>query len=352
MKKRPILLISVFLIIIILIIIINLIYIIKNKNETNNIKLENNNIDFNSLTLKQKIAQMIVVRGDDKIDPDFTNQNVGGIFLDRQKSEEDYIKIISKNQNNSKIKLFVTTDMEGAWNPFTIFTQFPSFSEINSSEEAYKTGLDEGLLLKRIGFNLNFAPVAEYSDKSYGGRAFLGNKSEIKSKLKSYITGLQKNTLGTCKHFPGKGMINNLHLITDKENITNDDLELFNDCINNNISSIMIGHQITEGKIESFGKPSSVSKEVISSLGNFSGLIISDEINMQGLKSLYKNKVDIYRDLINSGDNVILDFDLDSKSLDKLTDSISKMVYNGTINGENINKSVKKILIAKGYKIK
>ena len=82
-------------------------------------------------------------------------------------------------------------------------------------------------------------------------------------------------------------MINNLHYQEDKQEISKEDLRLFEVCFNNNISGVMVGHQIVNGELDSKGKPSSVSEEIIKSLDNFSGLIISDEINMNGLKSFY-----------------------------------------------------------------
>ena len=322
-----------------------------NKENTENIKIENNTIDFSSLTLKQKISQMILVRGDKEKDMEMTQLNIGGIFLDRQKSKQGYISLIKKYQDNSKIKLIVSSDMEGTWNPFAKFQNFPKFSEIKNREEAYKTGLEEGKLMKEVGFNLNFAPVAEFSDEVYGGRVFSGSNNEIKEKLESYIRGLQENIRGACKHYPGRGMIRNLHKWKDKQEITSEDIELFDICFKNNISAVMIGHQIVNGERNSEEMPSSVSEKVISSL-NFSGLIISDEVNMLGLKRDYLfNKKKMYQELINSGENLILDFKLDKISLYRLVSDIEKQAYQGKINEKKIDESVKKILTFKGYKL-
>ncbi len=366
-------------IILLIVLIVLLVYVLDylitinklKKENTNNIIIKNNTIDFNSLTLRQKISQMIIIYANRNKNPVLTNINLGGIFLDKQmtnplltktnpfgifgkpETREDYSGIINKYQENSKIKLFVATDMEGTWNPFSSFKEFPKFSEIDTEEEAYNVGLEEGKLMKELGFNLNFAPVAEYDDKVYGGRAFLGSKEEVKGKLENYINGLQKSVSGTCKHYPGKGMIKNLHIKSDKQNISKEDLELFNTCIRSNVSAIMIGHQRVFGEVDSKGKPSSVSKEVIGSLKNFSGLIISDEINMLGLRKGYLfNKEKEYIDLINSGENVILDFFLTPKFVYKLILKLEKDVKEGKIDEKKINESVKKILIAKGYKVK
>jgi len=357
-EKRKILVVGLILIIFIVLVGINYVnnYQIKkeiSKLNTENILIENNEIDFGSLTLKQKIAQMIIVRGDER-DMDFTKLSVGGIFLDQQDSEEDYKNLIGEYQQNSKIKLLVSTDLEGAWTPFheqKPHQIFPSFSEIEDSNEAYEAGLKHGELLKKTGFNLNFAPVAEFSDKVYGGRAFSGSKEEIIDKIEEYIKGLQENVLGTCKHYPGKGMIRNLHLRKDKQIISKEDLELFDACLKNNISSIMVSHQIAEGELDSKGNPSSVSKEVISTIDN-SVLILADEINMKGLKNFYLfSKKKMYINLINSGEDLILDFKLDSVKLYKITEKIELEIEKGEINKEEIDKSVRKILIKKGYEL-
>jgi beta-N-acetylhexosaminidase len=322
------------------------------RENTDNIIVEDNIIEFDSLTLSQKIAQMIIVKGEKKKNTYLTNLGIGGIYLFNQKTEENYSSLVSEYQDVSKINLFVSVDLEGVWNPFSNFQEFPKFSEITTKGEAHNVGLEHGKILKRVGFNLNFAPVAEFSDNVYGGRAFTGTEEEIKDKLESYIKGLQKNVLGTCKHYPGKGMIRNLHYMKDRQEISKKDLELFDVCFENNISAIMIGHQIVSGELNSNGKPSSVSKEVIGNLGNFSGLIISDEINMVGLKRFYLlSKKRLYRDLINSGENLILDFRLTPVSAYKLLDKLEKLVGNGRIDEDKIDQSVKKILMAKGYKI-
>ncbi|HLC77835.1 MAG TPA: glycoside hydrolase family 3 N-terminal domain-containing protein [Candidatus Nanoarchaeia archaeon] len=322
--------------------------------DTGNINITENKIKFSSLSLKQKIAQMIVIRGD-KENLQFNNLAIGGIFLSKQESEEAYKELIEKYQKNAKIKLFITTDMEGAWDPFSKdphkSEKFPTFSEIKNSQEAYETGMRQGELLKKLGFNLNFAPVSEFKDGIYGGRVFLGTKEEIKDKLEAYINGLQKSVYGTCKHYPGKGMIGNTHLRRDKQEITKEDIELFKTCLDKNISSVMIGHQIVYGEIDSGGEPSSISKEVIAPLKEKDVLIVSDEVNMMGLRSFYLLKKEMYVDLINSGENVILDFSLNPASAHALISGIEQKIKMGEISQEKIDESVKKILEMKGYKV-
>ena len=95
---------------------------------------------------------------------------------DKQESLKDYKKLIQKYQDKSKIKLFVSTDFEGAWSPFTKANvsekNFPKFSDIKNSQEAYFIGKEQGKLLKELGFNIDFSPVAEFKDLAYGGAGF------------------------------------------------------------------------------------------------------------------------------------------------------------------------------------
>ena len=353
--KKTILLI--FLTIIVLLIGIFYFNIYKSNKEISdlnldNIEIKNNTINLESLTIKQKIGQMIMVRGDEK-DLKFNKLNTGGIFLDRQQSEEEYKNLISDYQSNSKIKLLVSTDMEGAWTPFhnpEPHQKFPHFSNINTSEEAEEIGIKHGELLNNIGFNINFAPVAEYYDDVYGGRTFSGSDEEISQKVGAYIRGLQLNVLGTCKHYPGNSMEKNLHDVSDEQIISERDLYLFDICSENNISSIMVSHQIAKGVLDSRGKPSTVSEEIISTV-NEDVLVIADEINMRGLKDFYPDKTELYVDLINSGENLILDFYLDSVELYKLIKEIEKEVKKGIIDEKKIDSSVKKILEIKGYSV-
>ena len=77
-------------------------------------------VNLSDWSIEQKVGQMFIVRGD-FYDDGFLDIGVGGIFLDSQKYSENYSKLVAFYQNGSKIKLFVASDMEGYWNPFSDF---------------------------------------------------------------------------------------------------------------------------------------------------------------------------------------------------------------------------------------
>lgn len=314
-------------------------------------------INLKELTLKQKIAQMVIVRGDSR-QPKFSELGVGGIFLGKQKSAKECEKTVAFYKSSLEIKPFFCTDLEGAWNTFKKIKKFKGFSEIKTKEGAFELGTDQGKLLKEFGVDLNFSPVAEMKDTTYSGRAFLGNKKEISEKLEYYLKGLQKYAKGTCKHFPGKCLLRNQHVFVDKEKIGKEDLELFNVCFKNKISAVMVSHAITSGAIDSQGLPSTISPKTISLLRKkFKGLVITDDINMLALRVFSLSKKKTYKRVINAGNDLIIDvgFGLGKYSgihrLSKILDYLVKETKEGRISEDKIDENVKRILEFKGYKV-
>ncbi len=308
-------------------------------------------INISSLSLDEKLAQMVIVRGDE-FNERFLKLGVGGIFLDKQSTREQYINLISKYKNSSRIELFVSTDLEGYWNPF-IFFNTKNFIQVKDKKEAYALGKEHSKILKELGFNLDFSPVVEVKNKVWPGRSFNGSSEEINEKIENYILGLQESgILATAKHYPGGNLIKNPHYFKVKAIISNEDLENFDVAMRNNISAIMIGHASVYGAVDSKGKQSTLSKEVISGLRNkFLGLILTDEINMWGLRQSYLFRSSkIYIDLINAGNDIILDFSSYDK-VKKRIEATKKAVINGRISEEEINEHVKRILEKKGYKV-
>ena len=313
-------------------------------------------ISLTNMTLQEKIGQLIIIKPE-KLDKRYLEElYIGGIFLNKGSAREDYKKPIEFYQNNSKIKLFVATDMEGYWNPFEEFYKSKNFGEIKSKEEAYEIGKEHGEILEDLGFNLDFSPVVEIRNKVWIGRSFTGSEEEVKEKIKEYVQGLHKNEiLSTAKHYPGGSMIKNPHIIKYKTEIFLEDLEYFNYAIENKVDVIMIGHPIVYGAVDSKGKQATISKEVISPLRNkFEGLIITDAVTMMCLRISYLfNFKKVYPDLILAGNDIIVDTYVNSgyKKIKKRIFELEKAVEKGEISEERIDESVKRILETKGYKV-
>ncbi len=315
-----------------------------------------NTINISELSLDEKIGQLIFVKPCGKNVGYLKELHVGGIFLNNLNSKRDYLDSIDFYQNNSKIKLFVATDMEGYWNPFSSFYNSSSFGDINSREEAYNLGKEHGKILNELGFNLDFSPIVETKNIVWPSRTFTGTSEEIKGKISGYIEGLHaENILTTAKHYPGGSLIKNPHLFKYKANISKEELSYFDFAISQNIDFMMVGHPIVYGAIDSKGKQSSVSPEVIGELKKkFQGVIITDAVTMMGLRISYLfNFKKVYPDLILAGNDIILDTHKNSgyRNLIKRRDELKKAVLEGKVSQDKIDKSVEKILKIKGYQV-
>ena len=84
-----------------------------------------NTLYLDSLTLKQKIAQMIIAYGKDENKEILQKMLIGGIYLGAKPTKQDFINTITSFQDGAVIPFFVTIDLEGCTNPFENFQNFP-----------------------------------------------------------------------------------------------------------------------------------------------------------------------------------------------------------------------------------
>jgi beta-glucosidase-like glycosyl hydrolase len=315
---------------------------------------EKNTIDLNSMTLKQKIAQMLIVY---EVEPNkhyYRTAAVGGIYMTSKQTHGDFKDTIDRFQEGTAIPFFITADMEGCINPFTYFRDFPTLPQIKTVDEAYEVGHEQGELLNQLGFTINFAPVVDLEDSIWGCRSFTGSPTEISDKANAYIKGLQDNhVIATAKHYPGRTLsIRDPHKFILEANIHENDLVPFYSAIENNVSAIMITHTIASGVVDSEGLPSVTSEPVIRDLKQgFPGLIITDDIQMAGLSDFYESKERMYIDLYNADNDMIIFFDRDPKNIDYMISVVENAILSGEISEDKIDRSVTKILEAKGLKV-
>lgn len=311
-------------------------------------------INLSSLTLEEKIGQLIIAKPD-KIDDKWLDLKLGGIFVNNLNNSEDYKNHIKYYQNNSEIKLFVTTDMEGYWNPFKFYSG-KSFGEITSKDEAFSLGKEQGVILKGLGFNLDFSPIVEIRNNVWPGRSFTGNEEEISEKIEGYIKGLQsEEIMTTAKHYPGGNLVKNPHLLKFKVEVDKRELDMFNVAFDAGVDAVMVGHAIVYGELDSNGKQATVSEEIIGDLRNkFNGLIITDAVTMLGLRlSYFWNFKKVYPDLILAGNDIILDTHVNSghNKIKKRMAYLEKEAKKNPALIARIDKSCKKVLEKKGYKV-
>jgi len=316
----------------------------------------NNVVDLDDLTLEQKIAQMVVVLGVEYYSTPLRKMQLGGIHLHAMKGIEQFHKVVGKFQEGMEIPFFVTVDLEGCVNPFSSFMEFQLASEVESIGDSFQKGKSEGKFLSELGATINFAPVVDLDDQIWNCRSFKGDKEKVSELANAYVLGLQdEGIIATAKHYPGKTLvIKDPHKFLAAAEITEDDLYPYDFLIEkDSIKAIMISHLITYGKVNSEGKPSDASQRITDELiAKYDGLIVTDEINMLGMRNFYGSLDEMYLEVFKAGPDIVLNFNSDPNEIYRMILLIKEAVKDGDISEKRIDASVKKILEAKGFIVK
>ena len=172
---------------------------------------------WNSLTLEEKIGQMIVVY---MAPPNFTvENNFGGILVMKPhlSNLELYRKNLERISSRIKVPPLVTIDQEGGkvnrvntLDPKWIKT--PSAKEMRDMEPEAIEEVAKGIgkTLHDAGFNLNLAPTLDPAFDIHGKETFIEhwerswNGIENAEKARAFVRGMKQNGIASVsKHFPG-----------------------------------------------------------------------------------------------------------------------------------------------------
>ncbi|MBI4983739.1 hypothetical protein HZC32_03785, partial [Candidatus Woesearchaeota archaeon] len=308
-----------------------------------------------SLTLEQKISQMIIVHGGMWNLDNWKKMQLGGIHLFALKDEQLFKNTIDEFMQNMSIPFLVTVDLEGCWSPFANFKNFTAVSEISTPEEAANKGAEEGRFLKKLGFTVNFAPVIDLKDDIWKCRSFPGDEQDVTRLAEAYVDSVQdQGIIATAKHYPGKTlMIKDPHKFIVTAEVSPADVYPFKILSKKNkVKAIMVSHIISSGAVDSEGMPAVVSKAALAELkNNFSGMVISDEINMLGLKKYYSSLDELYVAVFAAGNDLIINFNDDPNEIHHMIKVVKAAIDKGEVAEAQINNSVRRILELKGFKV-
>lgn len=153
--------------------------------------------------------------------------------------------------------------------------------------------------LKGYGLNVNFAPVLDVNTNEanpiIGERAFSNNAEKVINASKTVIeTYVQNGIIPAGKHFPGHGMTS-LDSHSEKpccelslEELETTHIAPFKAAIDDGIPMIMTSH-VTYKAFDKDNTPASASKSIIKDYLrktlNFKGIVVSDDMEMEGIKT-------------------------------------------------------------------
>lgn len=222
------------------------------------------------------------------------------------------------------IPLFVATDQEGGVVRHVkgLAMHTPGNLALGASSichDAYMTGYYISMELRTLGINLNFAPAVDlytnYNSSVIGIRSF-SESPEVAAKLSvAFMKGARRaGVLSTAKHFPGHGDTQydshgRLPRITaTKETLISRELVPFQALIDAKIPAIMTAH-INFPDLSEQGEPATFSKYILTGLLReelgFNGIIITDDIMMNGATSYVGGGAVAVQKAIEAGNNII-----------------------------------------------
>lgn len=335
---------------------------------------------LDAMTLDEKIGQLFIVNLDelengsikgyfptiinDKQINNLKKYNVGGVifFTNNLTNKDTLIDYINDLQNNSKYPLFISVDEEGGIvsrlgrsGNFGV-TYFPNMRSIGDSDDeskAFHVGDTLGRELRTLGFNLDFAPVADINtnlnNPVIGNRSFGTTKEVVSKMVVQEILGLQTQKVSaTLKHFPGHGDTSTdshtgLPIVnSDKDRLNSIELVPFKAGIEAGTDFVLTAH-IALPNVTGNNMPATMSKDIVTNILReqleFKNVIITDALDMGAITNNYTMEETVLN-CINAG----IDIMLMPKDLDVAFHTVQTAIKNGTITEERINESVRRIL--------
>ena len=320
---------------------------------------------MSSMTIDQKIGQLFMIavhleRGEKhKQNSQALVQynNVGGVIFFKG-DPLTQVEFTNKYQTLAKVPLFIGID--GEWGLGMRLDETMSFPKqmtlgaIQDNFLIYKMGAEIARQCKRMGIHLNFAPVVDINSNPnnpvIGNRSFGETKENVATKSIAYMRGLQDNQLLACaKHFPGHGDTHqDSHRILPQvsynlEHLNDIELFPFKKLIADSLKAILVGHLQIPFLDK---KPASLSPNIVTNLLKnelgFKGLIITDALNMNGVKN-GRTSGDVDLQAFMAGNDILLYSSHVPTGIQKLKLALAQ----GVISVDDIDARVRKILKAK-----
>ena len=326
------------------------------------------------MSLHDKVCQMMFVTpegltgtDDVMVAGDATKQAlqaypVGGIiyFANNFDNVDQTRDMISNTQSYSKIGLFIATDEEGGRvNRImdTLGTTYigPMYDyKDDGPDAAFENAKTIASDMSALGFNLDFAPVADVwsnpDNTVIGDRAYSDDYAQAAELVGSAVKGFQDGgVICTLKHFPGHGdtaedsHYSSAYVNRTEAQIMADEMQPFRTGIDAGAELVMVGHLIVPDIDE---LPSTLSYKIATEMlrGDleFDGVAITDSMEMESIADNY-GVADSAVMAVQAG----MDMLLQPADLAVAVNAIVTAVQNGDITEPRIDESVRRILTLK-----
>jgi beta-N-acetylhexosaminidase len=323
---------------------------------------------FSSLSDDERIAQLMVIRAHSNLGPDHVakvvndiqNYNVGALCF-FQGGPVRQANLTNYYQSIAKTPLMVTIDAEyGLGMRLDSVAKFPyqlTLGALSDSSLIYEMGKAIGEQCKRIGVQVNYAPVVDVNNNPdnpvIGFRSFGEDKNKVASFGVAYMKGMQDAGIMACaKHFPGHGDVDvDSHLdlpVINKSMNELDSMELvpFRALFNAGVGSVMIAHLSVPAIDSAEHVATSISKNNVTGLLrdslHYNGLSFTDALEMKGVAKYFPGGTIAVEALIAGNDMLCL-----PETVSGAIDAIKKAIEDKRLSRDDIYVRVKRVLAAK-----
>ena len=293
---------------------------------------------------------------------------VGGIvyFAKNLEDREQTVALLENTQSYAKLPLFLGVDEEGGTvsrvgsNPDMDVPSVGDMRSLGKQQDpaaVYAAGQDIGGGLHALGFNLDFAPVADVAqgaDSVIGSRSF-GPDAELCASLAGVIVkSLRAEGIVSClKHFPGYGSAtvddHNGTSIVEKtlSELEACDLIPFQTIIasEESVPFVMVSH-LSYPNVTGSDTPADLSASIVTDILrdklDYRNVIITDSHSMASITDHYSAGEAAVKALAAGCDMILMPSDLQAAF-----DAVQAAVQDGTLSQQRIDESVLRILTVK-----
>ena len=335
------------------------------------------------MTLEEKVAQLFIIQPEAILDVgtavaagDATREAidkypVGGFIYfgenlqSKEQTQEMLRNVQAYSTERTGFPAFLSVDEEGGTVARVAGTgnfdvpDIGDMADIGAAgdvDAAKQVGEDIGSYLAELGFNLDFAPVADVlsnPENTVVRKRSFGSDPELVSDMAIAVSdGLEeKGLLSAYKHFPGHGATSadthKGYAYTDKtlEELEACELIPFQRCIADGAKIIMAAH-ISVPNVTGDDTPTSLSKTMVTDIlrekMGYTGLVVTDAMNMGAITEEYTSGEAAVKALQSGVDIVLM-----PENFQEAYQGVLDAVADGTLTEERIDESVTRILTVK-----
>lgn len=291
---------------------------------------------------------------------------VGGIiyFKKNIQSEEQIKEMLANTQSYTENKLFLGVNEEGG-----SVSSVSAKLDVADVETAgvlgqnadttvtYETGKTIGTYLKDLGFNVNFAPVADVVTDSenelLGERSYGSDAANVAKHVSAMVKGIEETGISACvKGFPGIGSANKDPedglAITERtlEEMQKAEFLSFQAAISENADFIMVSNVAVPALVDGAYIPScltdNVVEDVLREQLGYEGIIITSPLNEVAVTDYYTSSEATIMAIQAGADMILMPDNFEEAYYGLLAE-----VLEGNISEERIDESLLRI-----YKVK